>query len=75
MAYFKYFPKILHDIRGLTDQSRHDMVTNILVRVLINFHGWADVDGAGQEVLVGAAQFEKHIIQDGERSDSQKFKY
>ena len=75
MAYFKYFPKILHDIRGLTDQSRHDMVTNILVRVLINFHGWADVDGSGKEVLVGAAQFEKHIIQDGEKPETLAHQY
>jgi hypothetical protein len=70
MAYFKYFPKIMYDIRGLTNDERYDTITNILVRVLVHFHGWEDVDSVGHEVLVGAAQFEKHIITDGEKPET-----
>ena len=44
MSYFKYFPKIGYDVRGITDSERYDYVTNILVRVLVKFHGWANID-------------------------------
>ena len=69
MSYFKYFPKIGYDVRGITDDQRYDYVTNILARVLIKFHGWADIDSTENEALVGAAQFQKHIIQDGEKPE------
>ena len=69
MAYFKYFPKIGYDIRGLTNQRQYDRVTNILARVLVKCHGWADIDGSIIEPLTGASYFIKHTIVDGERPD------
>ena len=45
MAYFRYYPTIAYDIRGVEDDSRHDWVTNILARVLVKCHCWSDVDG------------------------------
>ena len=69
MAYFKYFPKTGYDVRGITDDQRYDYVTNILARVLVKFHGWANIDSVENETLIGAAQFQKHIIQDGEKPE------
>ena len=69
MAYFKYFPTIDYDIRGDTNQVRFDHVTNILARVLVKCHGWADVDGSAHEALVAVCEFEKHIIMDGEKPE------
>ena len=36
MAYFKYFPKIIYDVRSTKNKLRLDAVTNILVRVRKN---------------------------------------
>ena len=69
MAYFRYYPTIAYDIRGVEDDSRHDWVTNILARVLVKCHGWSDVDGSSHEALVAACEFEKHIIVDGEKPE------
>ena len=69
MAYFRYYPKIVYDIRGVEGDTRHDFVTNILARVLVKCHGWADVDGSSHEALVDVCEFEKHIIMDGERPE------
>ena len=66
MAYFRYFPKILYDVRGVENQEQYNLVTNLLARVLVNCHGWADVDGSSHEALIGTCDFEKHIIVDGE---------
>ena len=66
MAYFRYFPKLLYDVRGVENQEQYDLVTNLLARVLVKCHGWADVDGSAHEALIGACEFEKHIIVDGE---------
>jgi len=66
MAYFRYFPIILYDVRGVEDQERYDLVTNLLARVLVKCHSWADVDGSPHETLVGISEFTKHIIMDGE---------
>ena len=66
MAYFRYFPKMLYDVRGVEDQERYDLVTNLLARVLVKCNGWADVDGSAHEALIGVCEFEKHIIVDGE---------
>lgn len=70
MSYFKYFPKIAYDIRGLDNEKRYDVVTNILARVLVKYHGWADVDSSDTESLIGAAQFEKYIIKDGDKPET-----
>ena len=69
MAYFRYYPKIVYDIRGIEDDKRNDFVTNILARVLVKCHGWADVDGSAHEALIAVCEFEKHIIMDGERPE------
>jgi len=69
MAYFKYFPKIGYDIRGAESQRQYDKVTNILARVLVKSHGWAEIDGSIREPLIGASYFVKHIIRDGDRPD------
>ena len=66
MAYFRYFPKILYDVRGVENQEQYDLVTNLLARVLVKCHGYADVDGSAHESLIGICEFEKHIIVDGE---------
>ena len=75
MAYFRYYPTIAYDIRGVEDDSRHDWVTNILARVLVKCHGWSDVDGSSHEALVAACEFEKHIIVDGEKPEILAHKY
>ena len=69
MAYFKHFPIIGYDIRGVESQRQYNLITNILARVLIKSHGWADVEGSLREPLVGASYFLKHTIIDGERPD------
>ena len=69
MAYFRYYPKIAYDIRGVENDERDDIVTNILARVLVKCHGWADVDGSAHEALVAACEFEKHIVVDGEKPE------
>ena len=75
MAYFRYYPKIAYDIRGLEDENRHDWVTNILARVLVKCHGWSDVDGSAHEALIASCEFEKHIIVDGEKPEILAYKY
>jgi len=69
MAYFRYFPTIAYDIRGIEDDERDDLITNILARVLVKCHGWKDVDGSSHEALVATCEFEKHIIVDGEKPE------
>jgi hypothetical protein len=69
MAYFKYYPKLAYDIRGVEDSERHDFVTNILARVLVKCHGWKDIDGSQQEALIATGDFQKHIIRDGEKPE------
>jgi len=66
MAYFRYFPIIGYDVRGVENEEQYDYVTNLLARVLVKCHSWSDVDGSLHDVLVGVCEFEKHIIIDGE---------
>jgi len=66
MAYFRYFPKIAYDVRGVENNEQFDHVTNLLARVLVKCHGWKDTDGSSYEALEGVCDFEKHIIRDGE---------
>ena len=70
MAYFKHFPKMYYDVRGSETVAQHDIVTNILARVLIKSHGWANVDGSITETLIGAGYFVKHFIRDSDRPDT-----
>ena len=69
MAYFRHFPKIAYDVRGLDDPT-HDRVTNIIARVLVKCHGWKDIDGSGHEALIALCDFEKYFIRDGDRPDT-----
>ena len=69
MAYFRYFPKIAYDVRGVENQEQFDLVTNLLARVLVKCHGWADPDGSAHEALVAVCEFEKHIIIDSEKPE------
>jgi len=75
MAYFQYFPKMYYDVRGQSNQAQHDVVTNILARVLVKSHGWANVDGEVHELLTGATYFAQHYIKDFERPDILADKY
>jgi hypothetical protein len=70
MAYFKYFPKIAYDVRGVENNEQYDAITNLLSRVLVKCHGWADVDGLAHEALVGICHYQKYIIRDGDRPDT-----
>ena len=70
MAYFKHFPKMYYDVRGSETVAQRDIVTNILARVLVKSHGWANVDGSITETLIGAGYFVKHFIRDGDRPDT-----
>ena len=69
MAYFKHFPIIGYPLRSTDAQAKHDAVTNILARVLVKSHGWANVDNSLREPLIGASYFTKHLIRDGDRPD------
>ena len=66
MAYFRYFPKIAYDVRGVENKEQFDLVTNLLARILVKCHGYSDIDSSPQEILVSVCEFEKHIVVDGE---------
>ena len=70
MAYFRYFPKIAYDVRGVENNEQYDAITNLLSRVLVKCHGWADVDGSAHEALVGICHYQKYLIRDGDRLDT-----
>tara|TARA_Y100001949_G_scaffold72124_2_gene61220 strand:+ start:664 stop:1248 length:585 start_codon:yes stop_codon:yes gene_type:complete len=70
MAYFRYFPTIAYDVRGIENDEQFDLITNLLSRVLIKCHGWADIDNSSYEALVGISHYEKYIIKDGDRPDT-----
>ena len=69
MAYFKYFPKVYYDLRGVDNQLQFDIITNVLARVLVKSHGWADIEGSLRAPLVAASYFIKYTIRDGDRPD------
>ena len=70
MAYFRYFPKVAYDVRGIDNNEQYNLVTNLLSRVLVKCHGWADIDGSAHEALVGICHYEKYLIRDGDRPDT-----
>jgi hypothetical protein len=70
MAYFNYFPKIAYDVRGVENNEQYDGITNLLSRVLVKCHGWADEDGSAHEALVGICHYQKYLIRDGDRPDT-----
>ena len=75
MANFKYFPQVAYDVRGVEDDEQYDLITNLLSRVLVKCHGWADVDGSAHEALIGVCHFEKYIIRDGDRPDTLAYQF
>ena len=60
MAYFKYFPEIVYDVRGKKDNLRLDFITNILVRVRKKLE------------ITYAAIFEQYFVRDGDRADTEQ---
>ena len=70
MAYFRYFPKIAYDVRGVENNEQYDAITNLLSRVLVKCHGWADIDGSAHEALIGICHYQKYLIRDGDRPDT-----
>ena len=70
MAYFRYYPKIAYDVRGIENNEQYDAITNLLSRVLVKCHGWADIDGSAHEALVGICHYQKYLIRDGDRPDT-----
>ena len=70
MSYFAYFPTIAYDVRGIENDEQFDVVTNLLSRILVKCHGWADVDGSAHEALVGICHYQKYLIRDGDRLDT-----
>ena len=75
MAYFRYFPQVNYDIRGVEGDANFDRVTNILARVLVKCHGWSDVDGSSHEALVATCEYLKHHIMDSDRPDTLAYDY
>ena len=75
MAYFRYFPQIGYDVRGVEDNEQYDMITNLLSRVLVKCHGWADLDGSAHEALIGICHYQKYIIRDGDRPDTLAYQF
>ncbi len=75
MAYFRYFPQIGYDVRGIEGDANFDRVTNILARVLVKCHGWSDVDGSAHEALLATCEYLKHHIMDSDRPDTLAYDY
>jgi hypothetical protein len=55
MAYFKYFPKIRYDVRGVLNNKQYDLITNILRRVRMRL-----------ALIDNTVFFAQHSIVDGE---------
>ena len=70
MAYFKYFPKIYYDVRGVKNDTQFDAVTNIMARVVIKANSWKQSDENLNEFIEAASGFEKYVIKDGDRPDT-----
>ena len=64
MAYFRYFNKISYDVRGVKNNVKVDVITNILerVRLKLNF-------------IQHQAFFAQHFIIDGETPEFLAYKY
>ena len=58
MAYFNYFPEIVYDVRGIKNNQRIQVITNILVRVRKKLE------------LTNVAYFDQYFVTDGDRPDS-----
>lgn len=57
MAYFSYFPTIGYDVRGEKNNSRVQVITNVLVRIRKKLN------------VINSAFFEQYFINDGDRAD------
>jgi hypothetical protein len=75
MAYFRYFPKVAYDVRGVDNDKQYDLITNLLSRVLVKCHGWSDEDGSAHEALVGICHYQKYLIRDGDRPDTLAYQF
>ena len=75
MAYFKFFPKILYDVRGVTNQQNFDSITDITKRVLLKSNSWKKTENNVNELLEGTSGFVKHLIQDGDRPETLAYQF
>ena len=75
MAYFKFFPKILYDVRGVTNQQNFDSITDITKRVLLKSNSWKKTENNVNELLEGTSGFVKHLIQDGDRPETIAYQF
>ena len=75
MAYFKFFPKILYDVRGVTNQQTFDSITDITKRVLLKSNSWKKTENNVNELLEGTSGFVKHLIQDGDRPETLAYQF
>ena len=57
MAYFEYFPSIGYDVRGDKNNSRIQLITNVLIRIRKKLN------------VINSAFFEQYFINDGDRAD------
>ena len=58
MAYFKYFPRIVYDVRGTKNDVNIQVITNILTRVRKKLE------------IINAAFFEQYFVRDGDTPES-----
>ena len=75
MAYFKFFPKILYDVRGVTNQQNFDSITDITKRVLLKSNSWKKTENNVNELLEGTSGFVKHLIQDGDSPETLAYQF
>jgi len=64
MAYFKYFPKIAYDVRGVLNNDQYDLITNILRRVRMRL-----------SLLDNTVFFAQHSIVDGETPEQLSYTF
>ena len=70
MAYFKFFPEIFYDIRGITNNENFDRVTDIFKRVLLKSNSWKKPEDNEFDVMEAANGFERYLVQDGDRPET-----
>ena len=64
MANFKYFPKIVYDVRGVLNNDQYDLITNILRRVRMRL-----------SLLDNTVFFAQHSIVDGETPEQLSYTF
>lgn len=70
MAYFKFFPEIFYDVRGINNNENFDRVTDIFKRVLLKSNSWKKPEDNESDVMEAANGFERYLIRDGDRPET-----